>query len=419
MRRSRHSVAITAITTLFLLTEVFAATQSSESTAETSTFSTKESLEPSRKKESFQQSLPGSGKELIPKMQRLLAPKVKSADYFLHATGAAFRGMTIGPIEGELQKQRGYGSRAFAATLDQLKREGVNWISLTTFAKVWNLQSQGLTLDFEQPRPFVRDALKRSVQMAHERGIRVLLVPHLWVESGQWRAEIDPGDTQQWQSWANNYGMYLKDSARLAEEVEIDMLSIGVELRSWLTTARAPLMLPLIDEVRQIYRGPLTYAANWDDAQDTVIWGELDAIGINGFYPLHWENGATQEQLVAGGQRVAKELAQLSQQFERPVFFSEFGYTNRQDPAIEPWLWPEALEDVQLDPAAQSQAYAALLSQVAEVPGFSGYFVWRMYADIADMSQEAEWGFSPWGRPAFEVLREAFAAPQSGDFSLY
>ncbi len=353
---------------------------------------------------------------LRPRPVRLLAPIIPRKDYFQTSTGMAMRGMTLGPIEGELQKRRGYGSAHFAETLSQLEREGVNWISLTTFAKVWNLESEGLTLEFEQPREFVRQALRRAVSMAHERGIRVLLVPHLWVESGGWRAELDPGDDQAWQEWTKNYGAYLRDSARLAEETQIDLLAIGVELRSWVTTPRAASMLPLIAEVREIYKGPLTYAANWDDANDTVIWGALDAIGINGFYPLHWENDASEEQLVAGGKRVAQKLINLSERFERPVLFTEFGYTNRSNPAIEPWLWPEALEGVEVDEEAQAQAYAALLSQLAEVPFFSGYFVWRMYADIADMSQEAAWGFSPWGRPAFDILREAYSTEQAGDW---
>jgi hypothetical protein len=44
-----------------------------------------------------------------------------------------------------------------------------------------------------------------------------------------------------------------------------------------------------------------------------------------------------------------------------------------------------------------------------------GAFVWRMYADVADMSQEAEWGFSPWGKESEVVLRKAFADELFGD----
>ena len=37
-----------------------------------------------------------------------------------------------------------------------------------------------------------------------------------------------------------------------------------------------------------------------------------------------------------------------------------------------------------------------------------GAFVWRLYSDPDDLSQEAEWGFSPRGRQAELCLRDAF-----------
>ena len=41
--------------------------------------------------------------------------------------------------------------------------------------------------------------------------------------------------------------------------------------------------------------------------------------------------------------------------------------------------------------------------------------MWRLYADPADVSQEAEWGFSPRGKLAELVLRDAFTAPWASD----
>jgi hypothetical protein len=48
-------------------------------------------------------------------------------------------------------------------------------------------------------------------------------------------------------------------------------------------------------------------------------------------------------------------------------------------------------------------------------PWFGGLFVWRFYADRHDMSQEAEWGFSPRGKLAELVLRDAFHAHFAAD----
>ena len=164
-----------------------------------------------------------------------------------------------------------------------------------------------------------------------------------------------------------------------------------------------------------MYPGPLTYAANWDDAEETVIWGELDFIGVNAFFPLASEPGAGPEKLLAGGRDVAKRLGALSRQWGKPVVLTEFGYTTRPDPAVRPWEWPDRMANVVVDEAAQADAYAALLAPLIEETWLAGAFVWRLYADPDDVSQEAEWGFSPRGKQAELVLRDAYAARWASD----
>jgi hypothetical protein len=39
-------------------------------------------------------------------------------------------------------------------------------------------------------------------------------------------------------------------------------------------------------EIRKIYTGKLTYAANWDDFDKVPFWKELDYIGIDAYFPL-------------------------------------------------------------------------------------------------------------------------------------
>jgi hypothetical protein len=92
------------------------------------------------------------------------------------------------------------------------------------------------------------------------------------------------------------------------------------------------------------------------------------------------------------------------------VIFTEFGYTTRPDPAVKPWEWPDHMQDVKVDQQAQARAYTALLAPLMDEPSFAGLFVWRVFADPHDTSQEAEWGFSPRGKLAELVLRDAFSA---------
>jgi hypothetical protein len=322
--------------------------------------------------------------------------------------GRAMRGITIGPIESALHPGKGYGSPSFERGLDEAVRLGATWISLTPFGRAWDLKATGVAKTFELPLVDNQRAIALAVRQAHARGLKVLLVPHLWVESGGWRAEIDPGTDAGWKRFADSYRAFVLDWAKLAARASVDMFAVGVELRSWVTTTHAPSFLPILRDVRAVYPGLVTYAANWDDVEQTVILGELDVIGINAFYPLTDKPGATQAELLAGGALVTQKVTALAQLWHKPVVFTEFGYTARTDPALRPWEWPDHMTNVAVDAAAQAQAYRGLLAAMLQTPELMGAFVWRLYADPDDLSQEAEWGFSPRGRLAELELRNAY-----------
>lgn len=348
----------------------------------------------------------------LPARASLLSP---GAEAWKTTHLGAIRGLTVGPIESALHPERGYGSPAFEQTLREAHRLGATWVSLTPFARVWDLQSTGISLSFEAPFADNRRAIARAIRQAHALGLRVLIVPHLWVESGGWRGELDPGSDAAWDAWSHNYRAFLLTWAEVARDAHADMFSLGVELRSWLTTAHAASFHPIIAEVRKLYPGLLTYAGNWDDIEQTVILGELDVIGLNAFFPLADHDGAGYSELAEGGRKVQGKLRELALSWQKPIFFNEFGYTTRKNPAIRPWEWPDKMSHVAPDQAAQADAYRALLSAFVEEPWFAGLFVWRLYADPDDMSQEAEWGFSPRGKQAELVLRDAFTAHWGGD----
>ena len=347
--------------------------------------------------------------------EALATPLPPGSDAWSEGSRGTIRGITIGPIESALHPKRGYSSEPFERTLLEAKRLGSSWVSLTPFARVNDLKSTGISLNFEAPFAETRRAIVRSVRQAHALGLRVLIVPHLWVESGEWRGELDPGSDAAWEEWSRNYRAFLLTWAEVARESHADMLSVGVELRSWLTTAHAQSFQPILRDVRRAYPGLLTYAGNWDDIEQTVILGDLDVIGLNAFFPLAEKDGASFEQLSAGGRGVRDRLAKLAAFWQKPIFFNEFGYTTRENPAIRPWEWPDKMSHVVPDQGAQAEAYRALLSAFVDEPWFAGFFVWRLYADPDDMSQEAEWGFSPRGKQAELALRDAFAAHWAGD----
>ncbi len=337
------------------------------------------------------------------------------ADGWRVAGHEGVRGITIGPIENGYHPNVGYGSEAYARTLDETVKMGARWVSITPFGRVADLSGRGVDPTFERPVSENREHVRRAIEMAHARGLSVMLVPHLWVESGAWRAEINPVTDEGWAAWARSYGAFVRGWAEVAEQTHVELLSAGVELRSWVTTSHAPSFVALLRDLRAVYHGPITYSANWDDVDDTRILRELDVIGINAFYPLADKDGAPFEALLEGGKRVRARVHALSELWQKPVLFTEVGYTTRPDPAIRPWEWPDNMKDVRIDEPAQADAYRALLAPLLDEPFFMGFFVWRVYADPDDVSQEAGWGFSPRGKLAELVMRDAFATTWASD----
>jgi hypothetical protein len=339
-----------------------------------------------------------------------LAFACPGADAWKRAEVGGVRGVTVGPIENGYHPGLGYGSPAYDRALTEARSMGANWISVTPFGRVADLSGVGVDLTFEAPFERNRRDVARAVEMAHGRGLHVLIVPPLWVESGKWRGLIDPGSDEAWERWAQSYERYVLTWAQVAEATHTEMFSVGVELRSWVTTSRSQSFVRIIRAIRHVYHGLLTYSANWDDVENTVILGALDVIGINAFYPLSEARGAPETALVLGGGKVREKVHVLAERWGKPVLFTEMGYTTRTDAAVRPWEWPEDLSGVTEDQTAQAVAYRALVGPLLEEPDFIGFFVWRTYADPDDVSQEPGWGFSPRGKLAELVVRDAFGA---------
>jgi hypothetical protein len=339
-----------------------------------------------------------------------LALASPGADAWTRSELGGIRGITIGPIENGYHPGVGYGSSAFDRALLEARAMGATWVSLTPFGRVADLSGTGVDLTFEAPFERNRGDVTRAVEMAHARGLHVMVVPPLWVESGGWRGEIDPKTDEGWERWTASYGRFIRKWAEVAEGARAEMFSAGVELRSWVTTGRAPSFARILEDVRRAYHGIISYSANWDDVEDTVILGELDVIGINAFYKLAEEPGGSESQLVLGARKAAAQVHALAERWHKPVVFTETGYTTRPDPAVRPWEWPDGMSAVKVDEAAQAQAYRALLGPLLDERDFAGFFVWRVYADPDDTSQEPPWGFSPRGKLAELVIRDAFTA---------
>jgi hypothetical protein len=316
------------------------------------------------------------------------------------------RGVTIGPIESSQLPGRGYGTAYSEALLDELVAMGVTWVSLTPFGRLWSLDDTEIAMDFEAPYEDNRRAVARMIAQARARGLRVLVIPHLWIETGGWRGEVDPGTPERWEAYQNSYRRFVLAWARDAATAGADALSIGVECKSW-SGRFGEYWRSLIAEVRAVFPGLLTYSANWDEVDGVLFWDQLDLIGVNAFYPLADREGATYAEYLQGARRARDLLRETVVALDMPVVFVEVGYTTRRGAAVQPWLWPDEMTAVVVDEDEQARAFAAVFEVFLPERWFAGFFVWRYYADLDDVSQEAIWGFSPHAKRAERLLSAA------------
>ena len=168
--------------------------------------------------------------------------------------------------------------------------------------------------------------------------------------------------------------------------------------------ARPAFWKQLITDVRTIYKGKLTYAANWDRYDKLPFWDQLDYIGVDAYFPLADDKTPSVKAMVRGWEEPVAELARLSATFQKPILFTEFGYRSCDHTAEKPW---ESETDCQPKMEAQTNAYTALYEALGSQSWFAGGFVWKWFMLEQHGPRERD-RFSPQGKLAETALRQAW-----------
>ena len=307
---------------------------------------------------------------------------------------------------------RGYGSPTSAASLAELRALGATWVSLTPFGFADGLDASDVHGAHESPPQMPAggetDArLRAEIRAARGLGLRVLLKPHVWIRGGAFRGDLRPRGGVD--AFLASHERFVLHYATLAEETGVDALVIGVELDSTVVAGETA-WRQTIGLVRQRFSGDLIYAANWDAVERVPFWDALDRIGVQ-FYPPLGEPTDDAGALHAGALARLDAFANLSRRTGRPVVLTEVGYRATPNAHVVPHAWPERDRRApRVDVEAQAHAYVALLAGVRRRPFVKGLFVWKWFSDPAS-TEEGPAGFSPRGRPAAEILSQAFRPP--------
>jgi hypothetical protein len=319
------------------------------------------------------------------------------------------RGVTFAPIEELRLGEVGYGTLPSEQALFEIAKTGATWISLTPFGRMDDLETPDIEDYFEIPAKDNDARIQKTAAYARSLGLKVALIPHLWVETGQWRGEIEMRSDAEFEAWFREYDRFVSHWAKQAQMMEASLFSIGVEFRST-TNLYEERWRETIGLVRSIYEGPLTYSANWDEVETVPFWDALDAIGINAFWPLTEKPGDGYEIMIQRSADIAKVLEGYYSEWMRPIVFTEFGVKSATDSALAPWEWPEHCNSLSYNEDYQAEAYAAVFEVMTAKPWFLGDFIWKYFSDPYDETQEARAGFTPKYKSAERMLTKWYRA---------
>ncbi|WP_201743897.1 glycoside hydrolase family 113 [Hymenobacter busanensis] len=296
------------------------------------------------------------------------------------------------------------------AEILELERCHVTWLTQTPFGWQADSASPAVTLvTGGRRRIFWGEAdsgLVHTARLARRHGIRTMLKPHIWLRArGQWPGQIQMRTAADWQQWFASYTTFILHYARLAEQHHLEALCIGTELRHT-SVGHEKQWRQLIRQIRRVYRGQLTYAANWHDEYEKIqFWDALDYIGVQAYFPLSKATRPDTATLRQGWQPYLREMARVQRKFKRPVLFTEAGYRAIPAAAAAPWEWPNGRQPAPIDTAAQAACYEALFRACWRQPWFAGVFIWKWYPGLRpDSPARRRADFTPQHQPAEQVL---------------
>ena len=244
--------------------------------------------------------------------------------------------------------------------------------------------------------------VEECIKMSRAEGLKTMLKPHVWVVGQGWPGKFDLDSEAEWQAWEKSYEKYILAYAKVAEDSKVDLFCVGTEYR--IAIVKRPLFWSeLIDKVRKIYHGPLTYASNWDNFRLVTFWSKLDYIGVDAYFPLSDKARPTLNELKKAWEPIAKELKEVSAKNKKPVLFTEYGYKSTEFSAAGSWNYDD--KTVPTSMSNQTIAYQALFETFWKKDWMAGGFLWKwhLYSDDV-IGREKNRRYTPQGKDVEKTI---------------
>lgn len=276
-----------------------------------------------------------------------------------------------------------------------------NYTALIPFAFMPELNSTNIQFNVSQQWwGETEEGIRKTAQLLADRNIKRMLKPQIWVLGGEFVGFIKMDTEADWEVFEQNYTNYILFYAKIAEDEGIELFSIGTEMKT-MVLERPDYWPKLISEVRKVYSGRITYAANWDSYKNPKFWKQLDFIGIDAYFPLSDAKTPTVEELEQSWKPILKEIEQTSKKENRRIIFTEFGYRSVDYTALEPWEGSSTTVNHQ----AQINALQAVFNTFWPQDWFMGGYLWKWYDIHETAGGLTNSRFTVQNKPAEDVVR--------------
>ncbi len=219
-------------------------------------------------------------------------------------------------------------------------------------------------------------SLEHAINIIHALGMKVMLKPHVDLVDEDARTNILPSE-----EWFASYRNFILHYADLAAKYNVDMFCIGTELSNTTTSRWKDKWLKIIDEIRKVYKGPIAYAANWDEYETVSFWKAVDFIGIDAYFPLTNRNNPPKEELVKAWITHADTLEGWLKinKLTQPVIFTEIGYDTIEGSNRQPWRIIPTLATAVESQEEQANCLESLLEVLSKRSWFKGLYWWNYF----------------------------------------
>jgi len=319
------------------------------------------------------------------------------------------------------------------SALDLIKANGATTVTMIPNFFMANQYSNEVKLNVDPNNPWASESdtfaqVKQGILDAKAKGLNVVVKPHVETDNRVWRAEIQPTDPKLWFA---NYKNMMVEYAKVAQEAGASMFVVGTEMKSMTDPTKVcsdgltytQKWGEIIDAVRAVFSGKVTYAATDEEALKLQFWDKVDYIGVDAYFSMTNSNTPTVQELIDswikpatnwnsqqiyGTTSVVDTWKHLSETWGKKVIFTEIGYGSYDGVNKSPgWIAGSTV-----DQQEQKDCYEALYHVMKNYGGqwLDGAFLWSYQTNL-DPVYLPPTDYTTQGKLADAVIKAGYSSP--------